>query len=283
VEKKFKKISKTVLKIVISVGALYYVFTKINLSEVFSVFLSINFWWLLFSLLFFILSKIISAYRLNKYLSCIGVNISTSYNLKLYLLGMFYNIFLPGGIGGDGYKIYHLNKKTDVSAKKIFWSVLLERINGVVLLLCLALCMGYFVNIKGHYNYWAWAIIVLLMAAYNLFIVIFFKEYKSILHITNFQSLLVQLLQVISVFFILLSLGCTDKIIPYLFIFLISSIVAMLPITIGGMGARELTFLYGAQWLGMSKQISVSVSLIFYLITVLVSLCGIYYTFKKIE
>jgi len=32
---------------------------------------------------------------------------------------MFYNLFLPGGIGGDGYKIYLLNKLSNKSIKSL--------------------------------------------------------------------------------------------------------------------------------------------------------------------
>lgn len=63
----------------------------------------------------FNISKIISSIRLNRYFKDINLSLSQTYNLKLYYLGMFYNLFLPGGIGGDGYKIYIikniLNKK----------------------------------------------------------------------------------------------------------------------------------------------------------------------------
>ena len=60
-------------------------------------------------------------------------------------------------------------------------------------------------------------------------------------------QLFVQLLQLGSAWMIIMALGGDEQLMSYLLVFLISSIVAVLPISIGGMGVRELTFLYGAQ------------------------------------
>ena len=64
----------------------------------------------------------------------------------------------------------------------------------------------------------------------------------------------------------------------YLFVFLISSMVAVLPLTIGGIGSREVTFMLGAQWLGLDLNLSIALSLLFYLITAFTSFWGIIYS-----
>jgi hypothetical protein len=91
----------------------------------------------------------------------------------------------------------------------------------------------------------------------------------------------VQLAQLICVIFILFALQIDVSTVEYLFIFLISSIVSVLPLTIGGIGSREVVFLYGALWLGLEENMSVSISMLFFLITAFVSLLGIWYHFKK--
>jgi len=87
----------------------------------------------------------------------------------------------------------------------------------------------------------------------------------------------IQLLQVISAFCILLAFGTGENYLTYLFLFLVSSIVSSIPITVGGIGSREITFLYGAQFLAMNPNEAVGLSFMFYLITVLVSLGGLPY------
>ena len=69
-------------------------------------------------------------------------------------------------------------------------------------------------------------------------------------------------------------------IIDVLVLFLISSIVAVLPITIGGVGVRELTFLYGFNYLGMSANSGVAFSFLFFIITMLSSLIGVLFIHK---
>jgi uncharacterized membrane protein YbhN (UPF0104 family) len=100
---------------------------------------------------------------------------------------------------------------------------------------------------------------------------------------TSSLSALVQLAQLGSVYAILMSLGIHVSTAEYLFIFLISSIVSVIPMTIGGIGSRELVFLYGALWLGLQEDRSVGISMVFFLITALVSLGGIWYHFRKPE
>jgi len=109
----------------------------------------------------------------------------------------------------------------------------------------------------------------------------FFNYFKSIYFETSGLSFLVQIIQTLAAFFIFLAIGGSGSEFEYLFIFLISSIVAMLPITIGGVGSREITFLYGSMLLGLDKNLSIAMSLMFYLITAFVSSWGIYYSIKS--
>ena len=46
---------------------------------------------------------------------------------------------------------------------------------------------------------------------------------------------------------------------------------------------RELTFLYGSQLLNVDINIAVGISFLFYLITAMVSLAGIWYVFRPIR
>lgn len=271
---------KTALKIVLSVGILAFVLYKIDTKALLEVFARVQPLWLLPALLFFALSKYISAFRLSQFLLNTGIDINVSFNLKLYLLGMFYNLFLPGGIGGDGYKIYLLNKRYEVKARSIFWAILLDRVMGLLALFCLAAALAALATLPHFYKTYSWLLIPLAIGAYYYFIKIFFARYRSIFVVTLLQSFLVQLSQLLSALLILLAIGVSGSIGDYLFLFLISSIVAALPITVGGIGSREITFLLGAGVMHLSISNSIALSLLFYIITALVSLTGIYYSIK---
>jgi len=65
------------------------------------------------------------------------------------------------------------------------------------------------------------------------------------------------------------------NIIDYLAIFLISTIATIIPITIGGAGAREITFLYLLGSIGLETSVGVALSLMFFAISAVSSLAGI--------
>lgn len=272
---------KAFLKIALSVAALWYVFTKIDFKEVVHIFNQVNYGWLLAASLLFIISKIISSFRLNVFFKNIGSGLTEKSNLRLYLLGMYYNLFLPGGIGGDGYKIYLLHKTYGTRAKKLFWAVLLDRVNGVLALFILAMVMVPFIPVPEIYKYLAIGMIPVSIAIYYAGIYWFFKDFTQGLNLTNGYSLLVQLAQLCAAWFILYANQNQDHNLSYLFLFLISSIVATLPITIGGIGSREITFLFGAEIMHLDVHQSIALSLLFYIITAVVSLFGIYFSLNE--
>lgn len=276
------RILKTFLKISISLVALIFVFSKIEINTVLRVFKNSDIFLLILALISFILSKWIAAYRLNIFFAGIEVVITGIQNLRLYLLGMFYNLFLPGGIGGDGYKIYILHKRTEVRTGKIFWAVLTDRLSGVFALFSLAILLGYFIELNTDFNYKYILWIAIPVGAIIFYLVIrkFASYLTAYLTKTSILSVFVQSLQLLSAFLIFRALGGVDSESEYLFIFLISSIVAMFPVSIGGVGLRELTFLYGSRFLFLDEGLSVAMSLTFYLITVFTSFWGIYYSIR---
>ncbi len=274
------KYVKTAAKIILSFGMIIFVFYKIDTHELIRVLRRVNLLYLAAALLFFMLSKLIAAIRLNRFLRSTGIRISEKYNIRLYLLGMFYNLFLPGGIGGDGYKIYLLNRQFDVKAKQIFWAILLDRVMGLLALFCLAALMGTFIPALGRFRHLTWLLAPLGAAAYYFFIRYLFGRFKGIYPVTLGQSFLVQVSQVVSAVFILMAIKVETGMFGYIFVFLISSIVAAFPITIGGFGSREITFLFGAEMMHLDTSNSIALSLLFYVITALVSLGGLYYSIR---
>ncbi len=275
----------TLAKIAISAILIYFIFTKVDLQVVLNTVKKTNPLYLSFAILFFVISKVIASIRLNLYFHQLDVKLTQKSNLKLYLLGMFYNLFLPGGIGGDAYKGYLIKKKFEVETKKVISVLLLDRLSGLLLLFIYACILAIVLNIDwlnnndipiGILSVLAVVVFWFLNKKYfNFVLPVFLKSFSL--------SALVQLAQLICVLFILAALSINVDLLAYLFIFLISSIVSVLPLTIGGIGSREVTFFYGATLLALDENTSISISMVFFLITALVSLFGIIYHFKKIK
>jgi uncharacterized membrane protein YbhN (UPF0104 family) len=280
---RLRKKGLTALKFLFSALLLYLVFTRIPFSEVWEVLKSSRPSFLLVALFFFVVSKIFSAYRLNRYFFQIGIPLSEGSNLKLYLLGMFYNLFLPGGIGGDAYKGYLLHKTFKTPGKKLAAVLLLDRISGLFLLYVYSGILFLWQPISWTAPYRPWIGIVLALS-----LLVYWKAHQRwfpFLDRVFWPSLgyssLVQLAQMASVYFILQALGIQEHLLQYLLVFLLSSIVAVLPITIGGIGSREIVFYYGARWFHLQESTSIGVSMTFFFITALVSLAGMVYHFQK--
>ncbi len=190
---------------------------------------------------------------------------------------MFYNMFLPGGIGGDGYKIYLLNKRFQVKTARIFWAILFDRVSGLVALFGLSVIFVYFTGKTIPFKNLIWILLPLSLVVFFIGMRFIFREFQKIYTSTMLMSFGVQISQVITALAILYAIGIPGSIFEYLFVFLISSIVAALPVSIGGVGSREVTFLFGAEYLHLDINASVALSLMFYFITLIVSLSGIYY------
>lgn len=284
-EKKIKRYIIALAKILLSITALIIVFRKIDIRELEKIISSSNIFLLLTAVVFFILSKIVAAFRLNIFLRNEQVHISDKFNLRLYLLGMYYNLFLPGGISGDGYKVYLLNKLTKVKVKDILHAVITDRVTGLLALLCINLVLTIYLPVNSVLKVLLWLAVPLVLLLFYFIIERFFKQYRTSFTKTNLQAFFVQLLQLASAFFIMKSIGIDQYYGSYLFIFLLSSVVAIIPFTIGGIGAREVTFLISARILELNPEQSLSISVLFFLITAVVSLAGIYYSirFRNIE
>ena len=87
---KLNKYLKFAIKLVLSVAALAFVFSRIDMPGVLNLYSQLKVSWLLPAVILFVFSKTVSAIRLNHFFRCIDLVISEIYNLKLYLLGMFY-------------------------------------------------------------------------------------------------------------------------------------------------------------------------------------------------
>ena len=282
---KLNKKATTVIKVLFSAILIYFIITKIDVEEIKNILLRSNPVYLAVASVFFTLSKVIAALRLNLYFHQLNILLTHVSNLKLYLLGMFYNLFLPGGIGGDAYKGYVLKKTFDVPTKKMVSVLVLDRLGGLLLLFIYACALLAYLDIHIFSDY-RWLFIAAIPLSIAVFWMLNKKFFNYVLPIfwkTTTLSALVQLAQLLSIWCILVALDIELNQIAYLIIFLVSSIVAVVPLTLGGIGSREVTFFYGAKLLGLDQNISVGISVLFFLITALVSLIGVWYHFKKIK
>ena len=277
---KINRYLKNIGKILISVILLYFVFQKIPFREVTKLWSNINFIYLLIASLLFLASQIISTKRLELFFKANNFHLSFYSNLKLYFIGMFYNFFIPGGIGGDAFKVYILNKNFDWNAKKITSSLFNDRLSGL-LAICV-LILGFSFNLLEAKFFPILFVLLVVGFFFTYFLTKkLFSTYTTVFFKAFSYSFLVQILQVISFIFLLKSLDVTDNFTIYAVVFLASSVLSL--ISFAGIGVREMLFLQASKWFSFQPEISVSASLLFTMITAFFSLFGVIFQIRKLN
>lgn len=280
-KKKGWNIVKLLLKILFTSLGLYIVYNNIDLNVITGILRNVVPGYLAIALVLLVASQIVGSYRLLGFFKNIKLPVSVKYNLQLYAQGLFYNLFLPGGIGGDGYKIIALNRKYKEKPKIIFGALFFDRLSGLWALGLLCVLMSLFVNIFQEYTLYIAMAYLAGSIVYYFVMRRFFPTHIQRFFSAHALALLTQGIQVGCAFFILMALGHTSNYLPYLVIFLLSALSTLFPFTIGGLGAREMAIMYGATTLGLDKDLSVSLSICFYILSAFVSLSGSASLFAK--
>ena len=274
------RLLKLTLKIAVTLVCFWYISRKIDFTRAREAVMQADWWWLFLAVIAYALSKYISAIRLNIYFKNIAIQLTPKKNLKLYWLGMFYNLFLPGAISGDAYKVVLLNRRYPVNYKKITAAVLLDRFSGLTALgLILA---AYSFTVLNNSLYKTILIAGSLLAILLLFVVIkkFFPDFLPGFWPTFFWGLAVQCIQVTGVYGIMAALNIPLHQVEWIVIFLASAIITVIPISLGGgLGTRELVFVEGARYFGLDVHVAPVISILFYLTSVLSSVWGAYYIY----
>jgi hypothetical protein len=196
------------------------------------------------------------------------------------MLGIFYNFLLPGGIGGDGYKIWLLNKNYKLPGKKVFLAILFDRLSGLWAIGLIIVALKIFIPQIPVSFIIPLAIFVGGSAIYYLVVKLFFKDFAGIHFVKgHLKAILVQSLQLCTVLMIMLGQDFNGKFAPYLLSFLLSALSAIVP-TMAGAGAREFIFQKLSPIFHLDGGLAVYVSISFWLISLFVALWGIYYVLR---
>jgi uncharacterized membrane protein YbhN (UPF0104 family) len=266
-----------IIKILVATAALYFALRNINWKELKQFAWSSSLLWLVPALLLLNLSQFISAFRLLRFYRVHQPSISYWFNLRLYYKGMFYNLFLPGGIGGDAYKIVSL-KNSSNTYKQLTTATLLDRVNGLTIIVLIIAILSNFVSLHGLYDdlfSWLPILTAVGLPCYWLLVYFLFKPFHKVLPLTGLLSIFVQACQLLCFYCILYALQAdSGAMAEYAFLFFVSTIISALPFSIGGIGTRELAMATGAAHFHLSAIKIVSASLLLFLLIALSSVVG---------
>lgn len=301
-----------ILKASISILILFIIITNINWGEVSKNLKYANYFLLSIALVFNIFERVELTYKWNLLIWARGIKVSFTRLFFINLIGAFGGLFLPSSLGTDVVRSFYLAKNNSEKSISIS-SVFVDRIIGLFSLILLGVLSLFFssdlvpnTNIKF---YAIFLFIILLFIFYFFqkretafylkkllgkiknrkipdainklhFSILDYKKYPKTLLFSFIITLLVQITRVLTYYFIALSFNISVPIV-YFFIFIpIIMLVIMIPISIGGFGVREGTFIAFFALVGMSMNDAVIIAFTNSLINTLVSsLGGVAYLF----
>ncbi|MDA8155511.1 MAG: lysylphosphatidylglycerol synthase transmembrane domain-containing protein [Actinomycetota bacterium] len=307
--KKLKKPLFMLLKLVVSGGLLWFIMHKAGIVKVAGLMEQISIAAFLLAVFLYLFSLFVSSLRWGL---LVRSNLGVWKLCWLYLMGSFFNVILPGLVGGDAIKGYYFYKLTGKGAEAAA-SIFMERYLGFIAMLVISIIaypfgfpylrsMAPSVTFFGEKLGLLALVLPAVVAGALIFTALFLvlRIGKGIRYLADFYgyfdmfgkaaiikgvllSFGVQLLNIISVYILARSLHITVS--PALFLVFVPLIItfSFVPISISGLGIREASFvlLFGA--VGVSAQAATALSFAWFLSIVLASLTGIveYIRIKK--
>jgi len=125
------------LRIVISLGLLAFLLAKVGVRETWESLKGANLLYLLIVFFLYLFSVVLRSYRWRIFLNVQGVGASLPKLISLYLIGVFFNLVLPSGFGGDVVRIYELSQYSSRTASSIT-TVFMDRLSGFLALFAMA-------------------------------------------------------------------------------------------------------------------------------------------------
>src|SRR6266568_6903039 len=133
-----KKILVTLFQLSATIALLYWVYhDPTKRAQMAEALRNAHFSWVAFGILAYVVVEIAAAFRWHVLLKVQGIHLSFWRLSGLFLIGMFYNQFLPGGTGGDIIKSYYLLKETPDKKAGALLAVVFDRLIGLVALVAI--------------------------------------------------------------------------------------------------------------------------------------------------
>jgi uncharacterized protein (TIRG00374 family) len=303
-----KKTATTAIKILVSVGLYAYIFSKVDIEHLWSIVKEASISNFIIAIVVYAMVQALSAYRWYLILQPLGMRISYSKVLSYYFLGMYFNFFLPTAIGGDVVRVYYLNKETKrLSASTA--SVFLDRDMGMAALLLMATIIATIggTQFKGVPLAPLFGAIGVAFIAVNL--ALFYRPTYNLLHrllrvfkMKKADEKIERLFESVNVFrgqgtllagamvlSLVVQVGCVfvnvlaaDSIglhtangwIDFLVFIPAIGLISMVPISLNGMGWRELSYLVLFQSVGATESQGMTLALMWLAILVVTALPG---------
>jgi len=125
-------------KVIIAAALLYLIITWIDLEDFIAAGREYPMWSLIPLVIFFVGTIFFGSWRWKVFLNAHAIEQSILNGVKLYMVGYFFNNFVPSGVGGDVVRGYSAGK-TSGKMSEVYASIATERVAGLLGTMLIAL------------------------------------------------------------------------------------------------------------------------------------------------
>lgn len=298
----FKRHWKTLLKATVALTLLAVLFSTSGLESTLVRLQQLKPWTLWAATGLLLVCQVMSAWRWQMLSAPFGFSLGLGRYVDLYLNGMFASLFLPGSVGGDVVKAVGLAKATDQKKRWGIATVMADRVIGFSALVFALMGLMLLPNFQafpasakwisysiaaGTTGFWLlwlglpwqrWKVPNALSRFFPTeegFVALLPWKQSGMLAKTFAISLISHAFMVLLHFIILVGLQLPS--IPWDLLALVyglSSMMAVIPISINGTGLREGTYVLLLLPFGVPQADALAIGLVFFLTNTLVSLIG---------
>jgi uncharacterized membrane protein YbhN (UPF0104 family) len=275
---KGKRLLKIVLKLLFTALAFYLIFRVVDFKAVSLTLQKSNPLFVFLAFVVLCASQIVSAQRLRVILKAFGDTVPYWWNVQLYAVGITYNLALPGGVGGDGYKALVYSRLSGKKIKSYILPLLLDRLSGLFVIGLLLMVLLPFQSYLAPISVGILTTFAIPLCLFLGFLLIkkWLPTYKSIYGSVLGNASRIQVLQIGACILLAISLNLDLSQYQIIaFVFLVSSIATAIPVFMGGIGAREAVFSSMAVLTSANQEQYVAIGLLFSAITVLTAVFGL--------
>lgn len=311
---KLKKISPKlffVIKLIVTLVLCYVIIKNVDWANIWESLKNTNIYWITAAFILMILNVYVSAYKWKIHLDVHKINFSFNQLSKFYYIGAFFNNFLPTTVGGDGYRVYK-TFQDDKSKAGPFVAVVMERVTGMIALIILGVIGAVIAYISDKDQLSEYLLLAGSGILLVLLVAVLAVKYKGeklkelslkylpqkmnslIERLTDYKgqtyniflivliSVIFNLMLIASRIFLLFSVNETCTFFQMAIVLAGSNIIALIPISINGIGLRDGSFVYLLTYYGVSYDPSVLVAVLIRILNIPLSLIGgLYYLGNK--
>lgn len=287
---------------------------KVNAADIGAAFIQSNMLWIAAAGALHIIGLLLSAYRWQILLAVFEVRAPLWDLLQSYLIGGFFNNFLPTRVGGDVYRMVD-SKRYSGSLLRPFAVIIVERLSGIYGLLLIGVAAVAMYPRFHEVRALGIALFALTLAGFLAILVFYGSErfaswlkrmaeklprkisghalsaFDAFWHFSNSKGvvlyafilgLALQFNVILYYYFIARGLGVDLSLMEASIVMPILICIQLLPLTPNGIGVREFSYIYLMKPFGVTKEQAVAFSLWDYVLTFAYGLIGgILYLTKK--